>query len=86
MFKCKDIQEIQICAVLVLAQFELHFSSSRNLKEKLAGLLITKKIQAGKFPPVWGVESLYVEMAPHTAILPKFFICCKATLEESPPT
>lgn len=36
--------------------------------------------------PVCGVLSLYVAMPPHTAILPKAFICCKATVEKGPPT
>lgn len=36
--------------------------------------------------PVCGVLSLYVAMPPHTAILPKAFICCKATVENGPPT
>lgn len=43
-------------------------------------------MKVGKYTPVWGVVSLYVEIAPHTAILPKFFICCIATLEKGPPT
>lgn len=38
------------------------------------------------YTPVCGVLSLYVAMPPHTAILPKDFICCKATVEKGPPT
>lgn len=36
--------------------------------------------------PLCGVLSLYVAMPPHTAILPKTFICCKAAVEKGPPT
>lgn len=46
-----------------------------------------KKIETiRRHMPVCGVLSLYVAMPPHTAILPKAFICCKATVENGPPT
>lgn len=43
-------------------------------------------MKVGWYTPVWAVVSLYMEILPHTAILPKFFICCKATVEKWPPT
>lgn len=39
-----------------------------------------------RFEPVWGMVSLYVDTLPQTAILPKFFICEKAAVENGPPT